>query len=248
MTLARRHLPGLLSVLSGLLLWEIVGRSADLLFLPPVSQILVALWTFLADGTLFDSLLVSLVTLAGGMAISIVLGITTGALMARYAAVRDALDIYLNAAMAAPMIAFVPVLILLFGLGYPTRVLAVVLFAIFPIIVNTYAGIRNVDPVIVEMARSFGGRERQLFWKVRFPAALPLLRAGLRLGTSRGVKGLINGEVIIAVVGLGALVNQYGTAFTMDRLYAIILFLLVIAVVTVNLVDRVTRRLLRGEV
>jgi NitT/TauT family transport system permease protein len=144
------------------------------------------------------------------------------------------------------MVAFVPIFILLFGIGYPTRVLTVVIFAIFPIIVNTFAGIRNVDRSLVEMGKSFGARERQLFWQIRVPAAFPLLLAGIRLGTARGVKGLINGEVLVAVVGLGGLVNQYGTPFSMDRLWAIIFFLVALALVIVKLVEMGTRRVVRA--
>ena len=111
-------------------------------------------------------------------------GIVIGTLMGRFRTVEYALDVYINAAMAAPMVAFVPIFILIFGIGYPTRVLTVVIFAIFPIIVNTFAGIRNVDPSIVEMGRSFGAGERQLFWQIRVPAAFRLLSAGIRLGTA----------------------------------------------------------------
>jgi NitT/TauT family transport system permease protein len=157
--------------------------------------------------------------------------------------VESALDVYVNAMMAAPMVAFVPLFILLFGLGYPTRIMTVIVFAIFPIIVNAFAGLRNVDRPAVEMARSFGATNSQLMWQVRIPSAFPYILAGIRLGTARGVKGLINGEVLVTVVGLGGLVNQYGTAFTMDRLYAVIFFIIALALVLVRLVDWSSRRL-----
>lgn len=241
----RRHAPALLFGAALLIIWEVVGRSDDLLVLPPFSRVLEKFSNFLLDGTFFDSLAVSLLTLVLGMAIAIVLGIGIGAAMARWRSVRYALDVYVNAAMAAPMIAFVPVFILLFGIGYPTRVLVVVMFATFPIIVNTFTGIRTVDPSFIEMARSFGANERQLFWRVRVPAAFVLIRSGLRLGTIRGVKGLINGEVLIASVGLGALVQRYGNALGIDSLYAIVLFLVIIVALSTRTVDVATRRLVR---
>ena len=240
------QVPLLISIAIVAVVWEIVGRTMDIIAFPPLTDIFAALWGFLLDGSIVSNLGISLITLAIGMAISMVGGIAIGALMGRFRPVEYALDVYINAAMAAPMVAFVPIFILLFGIGYPTRVLTVVIFAIFPIIVNTFAGIRNVDRSLVEMGRSFGARERQLFWQIRVPAAFPLLLAGIRLGTARGVKGLINGEVLVAVVGLGGLVNQYGTPFSMDRLWAIIFFLVALALVIVKLVEMGTRRVVRA--
>jgi NitT/TauT family transport system permease protein len=235
--------PFALSFVGLVAIWEFLGRTLDLLVLPPISAILAALWTFTIDGTLYDSLVVSLITLFIGMAISIVLGIVLGGAMGLSRTVESALDVYINAMMAAPMVAFVPLFILLFGLGYPTRVMTVIVFAIFPIIVNSFAGLRNVDRASIEMGRSFGATKRQLLWQIRIPNAFPYLLAGVRLGTARGVKGLINGEVLVTVVGLGGLVNQYGTAFTMDRLYAVIFFIIALAMVLIRAVDWVSRRL-----
>ena len=93
------------------------------------------------------------------------------------------------------------------------------------------------------MARSFGATPQQMLWQVRIPNAFPYLLAGVRLGMARGVKGLINGEVLVTVVGLGGLVHQYGTAFTMDRLYAVIFFIVALALVLVRCVEWLSRRL-----
>lgn len=239
------HGPFVTSAVVLMVIWELVGRSADLLILPPLSDVLVGLWTFVADGTLLERLGGTLLALVAGMAISILVGVAVGALMGRFRTVEYALDMYVNAAMGAPMVAFIPVFVLLFGVGYESRIASVVVFAIFPIIVNTAAGIRNVNGSLVAMARSFGATERQMLRWVRLPDAFPMIRAGLRLGASRGVKGVITGEVIIAVVGMGALVKQYGTAFSIDRLYAIVFVLIALAMVTVWIVDRLTRRLIR---
>ena len=240
---ALKHGPFVVSFVAIIAAWEIAGRTLDLLVLPPMSSIAAALWTFIVDGTLFEQLTVSLITLFAGMAITILVGSVIGAAMGLSRTVESALDVYVNAMMAAPMVAFVPLFILLFGLGYPTRIMTVIVFAIFPIIVNAFAGLRNVDRPAVEMARSFGATKSQLMWQVRIPSAFPYILAGIRLGTARGVKGLINGEVLVTVVGLGGLVNQYGTAFTMDRLYAVIFFIIALALVLVRLVDWSSRRL-----
>jgi NitT/TauT family transport system permease protein len=235
----------LLSLVAVLLLWELLARLADTIVLPPFSAVAAELWRLLTNGTLLSAAAESLGALGLGMLLSIVIGVTVGALMGRYRPVQYALDVYVDAAMSAPMIAFVPLFILLFGIGYETRVVTVIIFAIFPIIINTFVGVRSVDPSIIEMAKSFGATERQLFWQVRLPGAFPLMASGLRLGTSRGVKGVVNGEVLIAVVGLGGLVKQYGNAFSMDGLYAIVIFLVAIAMLLLVIVDRTLHILVR---
>jgi NitT/TauT family transport system permease protein len=234
-----------LSLLVLIGVWELVGRLADTLVLPPFSAVVVEFWRLLSDGTLIQATAQSVGALALGMLLSIVIGVTVGALMGRYRAVQYALDVYVDAAMSAPMIAFVPLFILLFGIGYETRVITVIIFAIFPIIINTFVGVRMVEPSLIEMAKSFGANERQMFWQVRLPGAFPLMASGLRLGTSRGVKGVVNGEVLIAVVGLGGLVKQYGNAFSMDSLYAIVIYLVLVAMIILALVDRALHALVR---
>lgn len=241
----RYHSPFLASLAILIGAWEFVGRTADLLILPPLSDIVAEFWQFIIDGTFVARGAVSLISYGLGMAASITVGTAAGFLMARYRKVEYALDMYVNAAMTAPMIAFVPLLIILFGLGYLPRVIAVVLFAMFPILINTFSGIRNVDRSLVEMGRSFGATEGQLFWQIRVPGAFPLIAAGLHLGAARGVKGVINGEVLIAVVGIGALVNQFGTAFSMDKLYAVIFFIVATAFILVRAVDMAVGRLVR---
>lgn len=228
-----------------LIVWEVTAHAADLLVLPPISEIVPALIVFIQDGTLLDALGVSMLTLVIGMAIAVLLGIAIGALMGLFRRVEYALDVYVNAGMSAPLIAFVPLFVLLFGIGYPTRVLVVVLYAIFPIIVNVFAGMRNVDRSLVEMGESFGASGRQQFWNIQLPHAFPLVLAGIHIGASRGIKGLITGEVLIAVVGLGALVDRYGSAFTMDRLYAIIFVLVALSMVLVWSIEAISRRLIR---
>src|SRR5204862_361480 len=116
----------------------------------------------LIDGTLVGALGISLVTLIAGVFIAVVGGTVIGTLLALSPRGRAALEPFVNAAMSAPLLAFVPLFILVFGLGYATRLTAVALFALFPVIVNITAGLRAADLTLVEMARSFGGRGRRL--------------------------------------------------------------------------------------
>ncbi|MGP1674076.1 MAG: ABC transporter permease, partial [Candidatus Limnocylindrales bacterium] len=215
---------------------EVTGRLADFLYLPPLSQVLTALWGLIADGTIPKELAASLFALGVGMVVAIGIGVLVGALMGVSPLVRATLDVYVDAMMAAPTVAFVPLFVLLFGLGFPTRVAAVVLFAIFPLIINTQAGVRAVDPTLTEMGRAFGATRMQMFREIRLPMAYPHLQAGLRMGVARGVDGMMTGEVLIAVVGLGGLLGRFGNTFTMDKLYAVILVLLAMVLVAERIV------------
>jgi NitT/TauT family transport system permease protein len=112
-------------------------------------------------------------------------------------------------------------------------------------VANTLTGLRTVDPALVEMARSFTASERQLFWKVLLPGAMPLTMAGLRIGMGRAIKGMVNGEMYIALIGLGALIERYGTQFRVDRLLGILLIIIVVALILSHLIQLLDHRLTR---
>jgi len=158
-----------------------------------------------------------------------VLGIGIGTAIGLSRIARLTRGPFIDALMSASMTAFVPLFILLFGLGIETRIIVVIAFAFFPIVVNTQAGMMAAREDLIEMARSFGAGRWEIFWKVRLPAAYDHIATGLRMGMARGVEGNITGEVLIAAVGLGALVTQYGRAFTTDRLFAIVIVIIVMS-------------------
>jgi len=232
-----------LSILSLAVLWEVVGRSVDSVLIPPLTQIGAAWWKLLASGKLLPNLTMSLATLAAGFFLAVLLGIVVGLLMGRFRAVEHFLDLYINSLMSAPAIAFVPVLILWFGLGVQSRIAVVFLFAVFVIIINTMTGVKQVDSILVEMARSFGAKEREIFFKIILPASMPAIMAGVRLGMGRAVKGMVTAEMLLTLTGIGAMIMQYGSAFATDSLFAVILTILIIAMITMKLVQWVDRRL-----
>lgn len=234
----------LLSLLTLAAAWEWFGQTADPRFFPPLSRVLGA-WAELAgSGELAGSLAVSLQALALGFVLSAGMGIPLGLLMGRYRALQRALDPYVTALLAVPMISFIPLLVIALGLGLASRTAVVFLFAFVIIAVNATAGVRQADPSLVEMARSFGARERDLFLKVIVPAALPAIIAGLRLGMARAVVGMITGEMVLAVVGFGALLMTFGASFETPKLFATILTVILVAVVLLEGVHLLDRRLL----
>ncbi len=232
-----------LSILSLAILWEVAGRTLDSVLIPPLSQISAAWWRLLVSGKLLSNLTMSLATLIAGFLLAVLFGVVIGLLMGRFRAVEHFLDLYVNALMSAPTTAFVPVLILWFGLGVESRIAVVFLFAVFVIIINTMTGVKQVDSVFVEMARSFGAKEKEIFFKIILPAAMPAIMAGVRLGMGRAVKGMVTAEMLLTLTGIGAMIMQYGSAFATDSLFAVILTILIIAMITMKLVQWLDQRL-----
>lgn len=232
-----------ISILSLAVLWEVTGRIMDSTLIPPLSRIGAAWWKLLASGKLAANLTLSLTTLAAGFFLAVSIGIIIGLLMGRFRAVEHFLDLYVNVLMSAPTTAFVPVLIMWFGLGVESRIAVVFLFAVFVIIINTMTGVKQVDSVLVEMARSFGAKEKEIFFKIILPAAMPAIMAGVRLGMGRAVKGMVTAEMLLTLTGIGAMIMQYGSSFATDSLFAVILTILIIAMITMRAVQWLDRRL-----
>ena len=213
------------AVVPGLLLWEIVGRAGISFFVPPFTSVMMAGLRVWSSDRFLTAVQDSAVSLAVGFALAVILGVGLGLLMGTYRLVEWPLDIYINLLMTAPKPALVPVFILLFGLGRVVIVLTVFLYAFFVIVVNTVAAVRSVPRPMIDMARSFGAGHFRLFRRIVLPSAAPLILAGVRVGAGRAVKGVIIGEQLISIVGLGGLVNRYGTAFQVEELYAMVLFI-----------------------
>jgi ABC-type nitrate/sulfonate/bicarbonate transport system permease component len=240
-----RPSPEVVAVVAGVLVWELIGRVVAFVFLPPFTVVLSAWWELFQTGRLTGSLVVSLLALGIGFGLAALLGITLGALMARYRKVEYLLDFYVNVMLSSPTLAYVPILFVFFGISDVTRVAVVFLYSFFVIVVNTFTGIRQADSNLIEMGRSFGASERQLFWRVMIPNALPMMMAGLRLGVGRAVKGMINGELLIALVGLGAQLRLYGGSFDSPKVLAILLTVIIVALIATAIVQGVDRRLTR---
>lgn len=238
------NIPLLVSLVVFACIWEIVGRTADILTPPPLSAVLAAFVRLWTNGVLTAPLLDSTVALLTGLGISLTAGSIVGIGMGLSRVTEVAFGPFVKAGLSAPMIAFVPVFMMVFGIGPETRIATVIAFSVFVVATNATTAVRAADPIMIEMAHSFGAsRWRQLI-EIQLPAGAPYFLAGLRLGVARGIKGLINGEVLIAIMGMGGLVKKYGTVFSMDQLYAVILLIVLYAAVAVGSVTLLGRLLL----
>jgi NitT/TauT family transport system permease protein len=209
-------------VLAGLLLWELVGRYVvkNALFLATPSQTALALVKLWNEGALQHHSWVSTQEFLLGFALAVLLGIPIGLVTASWRRPAAMLNPWISGLYATPIIALAPLFILWFGIGIWSKVAVVASLVLFPVIINTDAGVRNADRQLIEAVRSFGASKLQLFTKVSLPAALPFILAGLRLGVGRGLIGVVVGELFGARAGLGFMITQAAEVFNMPQLFA----------------------------
>ncbi len=229
----------------GIVVWEIAGQLLRFSFLPPFSAAINATWRMTASGEIPRNIVASLTALFIGYLLAVLVGVPIGLLMGRYRRLDYALDPFLSILLASPSILFVPILFSIFGTSRLTQVFLVFLYVLIIVTINSRAGIRMVDSSHVEMARSFGATERQILKHILLPGSLPMVMSGLRLGMGRGVRAMINGEMLIVLVGLGALLRQYGSRFDAASVYGLLLVVIAVALVCTSFVQWLERRVTR---
>jgi NitT/TauT family transport system permease protein len=227
------HLAGTLSVLGGLLFWELVSRLlvANALFLAAPSQIVYAIYQLTMTGELGRHVYISSIEFAIGYVIAAVIGIALGFGMASNARFKQAMQPWISGFYATPTIALAPLFILWLGIGIWSKVLVVIFLVLFPVTINTEAGLRTTSPRLIEMLRSFGATPRQIFLKVSLPSATPFILAGLKLGIGRGLIAVVVAELFGSRAGLGRLISQSADAFNMPELFAGVIVLAVAGIV-----------------
>jgi NitT/TauT family transport system permease protein len=228
-----QYLAGILSVAGGLALWELISRFLvdNALFLAAPSQIAVAIYTLAVTGQLWHHVGVSAAEFALGYVIAAILGIALGLAMASSATMKRALQPWVSGLYATPTIALAPLFILWFGIGIWSKVIVVITLVLFPVAINTEAGLRTTSERLIEMLRSFGATPRQIFFKVSLPSAVPFILAGLKLGIGRGLIGVVVAELFGSRAGLGRLISQSADAFNMPELFAGVVVLAVAGIV-----------------
>jgi ABC-type nitrate/sulfonate/bicarbonate transport system permease component len=225
--------------------WEWFGRRAsDLSFAPP-SEIAVDGARMIESGELPRALGQSLLALTVGLAFAATVGIGLGYAMGWWRTLGRTLDPFVSALYVVPIVALVPAMIIWFGLGLASRVIVVFLFGVFEILLNAYAGVKNVDPYIIDVARGFGASRLDLVRKVVFPATLPFLFVGLRMGASRALKGMIVAEMLFAVTGLGRLIIVNAAAFRMSEVLVAAITVALIGILLAAVIQAAERRLMR---
>jgi NitT/TauT family transport system permease protein len=236
------RIPVFTSLIVWAVLWEIVGQLQLTILLPPLSRVVVRMFEIVPTATFMSALWTTAYAFVIGNFIAIAVGVPVGVLMGRSVLADRIFLPWVNLFLSAPLTALVPVIMVLFGLGQTTIILTVVLFAIWIIVLDSRAGVRSISPSLVEMARSFGANNWQAFAQIYVWAALPEILAGIRLGVIRSVKGVIIGQLLVSIVGFGALFKLYGSRFLMEHFWAALLVLFAFAFLIAEALGWLERR------
>ncbi|HWS79556.1 MAG TPA: ABC transporter permease subunit [Rubrobacter sp.] len=216
-------IPIAFSLLVWCLVWEVVGRLGLISLIPPFTEVLGAMPEVMGSASFVEAAAITFQAYGIGMALSLTIGIGLGILMGRVRAIGELMGMWVNIFESSPLTAVVPALIALLGFGLSTMIVTVFVFSVWVIALDAQVGVERVNPSLVEMSRSFGASKRDLYVKILFFAALPELLAGIRLGLIRGLKGVIIGQLLIAVVGMGYLFELYSRSFLMAEFWALLI-------------------------
>jgi len=223
---ARRHRRRLIdlairvvSLAIALALWEVAAWNVDPVLFTSPTKVAVAAYHMVLSGELWTYLWPSLVVLAIGFAFAVVLGIGIGLLLARFWVLDVALTVYITFLYSIPSVALVPLIVLWAGFDTTAKVIILFLFAFFPMVINTYQGVKSVDPKLLEVGRAFRCSERQLWWNIVLPASLPFIVTGLRLALGRGLIGMVLADLYTAISGIGYLIVRTASTYQVDKMF-----------------------------
>ena len=236
------QLPAMSSLILWGILWEVVGRAGVTFMIPPLSEVLETLFSIIGTPVFVKALSETAYAFTMGVTASIVIGIPVGILMGKNRFLDELLLPWVNIFLSAPLTALVPVLMVLFGFGMKSIIITTTLFAIWIIILNSRAGVMQINRSLVEMAHSFGASPIDAFIKIYFWAALPEILGGVRIGVIRAVKGVIIGQLLISIVGFGALFELYSSNFLMSHFWAVLVVLFAMAFTIAEFLAYLERR------
>ncbi len=234
---ARRHKQLLLniairivSLATVLAIWEFFGARVDPSLFTTPSAVFFAAVEMIGSGELWTYLAPSLVVLAIGLSLAAAIGIAVGLLLARFWVLDVAFGVYITFLYSIPSVALVPLIVLWAGFETGAKVIILFLFAFFPMAINTYQGVKNVDAKLIEVGRAFRCSERQLWANIVLPGALPFIVTGLRLAVGRGLIGMVLADLYTAISGIGYLIVRTASTYQVDKMFVPIVTLGVLGV------------------
>ena len=225
-------------------IWSYTDWISPLFFSGP-SAIAKAFWTSLTEGHLLADLAFSGKNFTIGFGLALVAGVVLGVIIGWYRRIRLILDPFLNALYAAPRIAMMPLIIIWFGIGMWSKVFIVFLSAFFPILVNTVAGIRNMDRDLLRAARALCASDWQIFKTLAIPGSVPFILTGVRQGVAVGLIGVVVGEMLGSSEGVGFMVAYGGQTFQTDTLFVGFVIIALAGILLTSLAERLERRFSR---
>jgi NitT/TauT family transport system permease protein len=210
-----------LLVLALLVVWELVPRLGltDPTFLPPFSEVIAAGWQLAQSGELYDDVAASLLRALSGFLVSVVLVVPLGMAVGWYGRLGDLLNQIIELCRNTAPLALLPVFILLLGIGETSKISMVIYSCVWPLLLNTVAAVKQVDPLLIKSARTMGASPQQLFRKVILPASLPTIFVGIRLASASAMLVLVASEMVGAKAGLGYLIINSQYSFLIPQMY-----------------------------
>jgi ABC-type nitrate/sulfonate/bicarbonate transport system permease component len=244
---ARTTLLRAASIVGVLAIWELGGRIPVSLTFPTFTDTIAAFGGMLADGTFLGAYSETVGPLLVGVALTAIGGVAAGVVMGLSPRAEWLGVPVFVILQAAPSAAIVPLITFIYGIGFAAKVFAVVLLSTPVIVLNSYRGIRNTPISLLEMSEAFLASRWQRIWKVILPSGSGLIFAGLRLGLAQGFTGAVLAELLITPTGVGDLITFYRSQAEYDHMYAAILSIVVVATVSITLLQRLEVRLFRPE-
>lgn len=240
-----REMPGwmitVISLAVIIAVWQIFGHDINPIFGSYPSAIAIAFWGLLVSGELPTALMTSMQAFAVGFALSIVIGVPLGLIIGRSRILENAVGVYITAGNAMPLVAFVPLLILWFGLGFMVKAAIVFLMSVFPICINTWLGVRAVPKTLIEVGRALVAPNSVIIRRIVLPATLPYIMTGIKLAVGRAVVAMVIAEFFTAISGLGGIIINSANNFDTATMFVPIFVLMILATLLNGLVSLVER-------
>jgi sulfonate transport system permease protein len=202
-----------------LAIWQIAAMNVDPVLFTTPGKVAVAAVGMIASGELWAGLWPSLLVLLMGLTLAIIFGTLLGLALARFPILDVGLTVYITFLYSIPSVALVPLIVLWAGYETTAKVIILFLFAFFPMVINTYQGVKSVDAKLLEVGRAFRCSERQLWTNIVLPGALPFIVTGIRLAVGRGMIGMVLADLYTAISGIGYLIVRSASTFQVDKMF-----------------------------
>jgi ABC-type nitrate/sulfonate/bicarbonate transport system permease component len=221
---------GVVFIAALLALWEIVAASGIMpaMSFPRMSAILDTWWRLMVSGELPGELLPSLWRMFAGYAVGVVLGIVLGLLMGYVRFFYNLLEPITEVLRPIPSPAYLPIVILFLGIDDEMKIFMIAFASVFPVLLNTYSGVRSVDPVQLQTARTFGVSGRKLLWQIVLPASSPYIFTGMRVSLALALIVMVISEMVAASSGIGYFILSAQRGFKIREMFAGVLTLAVL--------------------
>ena len=235
---------GTLSVFLVLTVWQLVAnaRIMPVLFLPGPADVAQAFVKLFQSGDIWLDMYTSGAEMAIGYGMAIVVGLAIGLGMGWYTRFQYAMDPFVNFFYSTPRIVLIPLFIIWFGIDMPSKIAVIFLGALFPIIINTMAGVRNTEAALLRVARSFGASDALIFQRVVLPGSVPFILTGFRLGIGHALTGVVVAELIAARHGIGQLIAIAGQTFQTPKMLAGVILIAGTGMLLTTILQRIENR------